>query len=367
MRGIAGAVVLVTACTEPQVEDPSSVAILLGGGDGAFTLSEQAPSWFPRALAVADFDKDGCTDVAVANPKGVGVLFGTCHGTLRPLVQTELSEFELEGLNGAAALAAADINADGATDIVAASFGGAITCLRGEGDGHFQIGPATYFASGTRAVVLSDVNADGFHDLVIPSTRDGKVRVLLGDGAFSFRFAWEDDLGLTTYAAVTTDLNEDTYPDLVVTNWDPVPNHTLDVLRGNGTGMFVDGGAVGSGGGLAISAGDLNNDGHQDVVTSGDVVRVFFGDGLGGLSAPTLPTEERNTLSILVTDLNNDNHDDLVVLGTNGASVFLARDTAWPPPTVYETGDTPIGAVVSDFNMDGLIDIAVANSGGNTL
>ena len=130
-------------------------------------------------------------------------------------------------------------------------------------------------------------------------------------------------------------------------------------------------------GGRSVAIGDMNGDGHQDVVRawtdyfSGDspenpsVVAVLFGDGHG-----TFPT--RNVTStrccpdgIAVGEFTGDGKRDLAVVSRYGRGWLLVGDgtggfTAGPPNIGF-VGGSPIQPVVADLDRDRRADLLILN------
>jgi hypothetical protein len=111
---------------------PASVNVLLGNGDGTFksAMTYDAGGRGAGGVVVTDVNGDGKPDVIVANqcpaegslcgesmPGVVSVLLGNGDGTLQPSVTYVVGGY---GAISAGAVAAADLNGDGLTDIVAA-------------------------------------------------------------------------------------------------------------------------------------------------------------------------------------------------------------------------------------------------------
>jgi hypothetical protein len=119
------------------------------------------------------------------------------------------------------------------------------------------------------------------------------------------------------------------------------------------------------------SVGDLNADGHLDVVLSKGRLwrvasRVFFGDGQGHMvSGPALPSGAVKSFSASLADmtksghldivLSNDEPDPKLILVNDGTGHFRIGGTYGDPK--WSTRN----AVVGDLNGDGYPDIAVAN------
>jgi len=130
----------------------------------------------PGGLAVADFNGDGWTDLAVVNLAttsvdfvggSVGLFLNTGDGGLTPQVQ-------FTGANLPQSVAVGDLNRDGLPDlVVAGDTGPAIYLNSGTwtngGDGGFS-GPFSPFADaglGADAVSIVDYNGDGWLDIVM--------------------------------------------------------------------------------------------------------------------------------------------------------------------------------------------------------
>ncbi|MCB9916223.1 MAG: VCBS repeat-containing protein [Planctomycetes bacterium] len=121
---------------------------------------------------------------------------------------------------------------------------------------------------------------------------------------------------------------------------------------------------------LDIDVGDLNEDGNLDVVAAcrngGEDYFIYFGDGLGGLSAPVGDDYYDNTRRLALADLDGDGHLDIAQAAGNPASlgVRLGDGTgafSLPILTQLSGGCCTTDLALADFDGDGDIDALVCD------
>ena len=245
------------------------ITILLGKGDGTFTVSAGPAVASPTAIIAADFTGDGLLDLAVATESNTVVTeAGAGDGTFTALARTASTGSD------PAALAQADFNADGTVDLAVANFtDGTISILLNNGDGTFLTQAATVaVGSGPSKVLAADVNSDGITDLVVANTTAGNLSVLLGSNNGTFALKSSPTAGTSPVDVAATDLNGDGALDLAVVN-----SAGVLVLTGDGAGNFVaqaNPTAVGAGANSIVTT-DVDGDGLPDFLiangTAGNV------------------------------------------------------------------------------------------------
>jgi len=261
-------------------------------------------------------------------------------------------------------LTIADLNRDGAPDIVAASEStGHVLVYLGRGDGTFTA-PSRVNVTSPFSLATGDLNGDGLPDLVVADALDATVSVLLGhgDGSFSSPASFAVGSGgshspgtSVANAVAIADLDGDGRLDIAVATVDG-----LGVLLGHGDGTFGAQSlhtATGSTCGVALA--DLNGDGRPDILAAvSGGFDVLLNAGGAGFSAPATFSASGATCSIVTGDLNGDSKRDVVV----GTSVLLGvGDGSFGAATTYPVAHgVDAGDAVADLDGDGIPDLAFA-------
>jgi FG-GAP-like repeat/Bacterial Ig-like domain (group 3) len=257
-----------------------------------------------------------------------------------------------------------------------------------------QFAAAVIYTSGGfygSSIAIGDLDGDGIADVVEANAcqasggncSNGELSVLLGNSDGTFRAATGYNSGGVAGSSVAIgDVNGDGRPDLIMANEcqssGNCDNGGVSVLLGNGDGTFQQ--AVSYSAGyvpVAVKIGDLNGDGHPDLIVANQYqcnnctdggVSVLFGNGDGTFQAPVSYTSGAlAATSVAVDDLNGDGHPDLVVTneyqcqscGTGRVSVLLNQgDGTFKAPVTYNAGGyAALSVAVGDVNGDGKPDL----------
>jgi hypothetical protein len=279
----------------------------------------------------------------------------------------------------------ADLNGDGKRDIVVANTGSSnLTILLGDGRGAFTPAPGSPIAAGEMPndIAIADYNHDAKLDLAVVNHESNQVTVFLGNGRGEFARGPQSPIIVQSkphaHGIGAGDFNGDQKLDLVVESWGP---DQVEVLFGKGDGTFITPGpllSVGRRPYQRLRAGDFNNDGMADIVTTnseGDSVTLLLGgkDGIKESAGSPFPAG-KNPFGVAVGDLNQDRNLDLAVVNYSGKPSDLKNDgitlllgdgrggfkiVAGSP---FATGAAPTRIAIGDINGDGFPDVAASNS-----
>jgi hypothetical protein len=357
--------------------------VLKSAGQGA--LSQPVPYQVgggvpePRAIAVGDFDLNGTTDIAVANdytgsapvpPSLVAILLGRADGTF--IANAVYPPGDIQP-----ALAAADFDKDGWSDIVATTSNtNEVALLRSQADGTFA--PARRFPAGATptSIATADFNQDGYPDVVTGNQSSGDLSVLLNDLHGGFAPQRRVTVGTLPLDVVAGDFTGDRRPDIAV------------ALFGGGNGgevVVLPTSADGSTGfpqhlkagrrPNRLAAADLNHDGRLDLIVSdqgdvggfpGDVwILLNLGHGQFGTAKPVTATSSGHLyFGVTTVSLDADGNLDIAAIDFESGQLrtfFGIGDGRFTNGATYPAGANPISVVAGDFNGDLKLDLAVAN------
>ncbi|MEM9452566.1 MAG: VCBS repeat-containing protein [Myxococcota bacterium] len=192
----------------------SQLRVYLAPGDGTLAQSEVVGTGngFGRALALGDFSSDGNLDVVFTVEGGNDQLrfrLGDGSGQLGSLLTVGVATSDARGV------AVGDFDGDGDDDLALAN-GINVLAMRGTGAAGFE-DPAVLEPAGTATLVQSvDITSDDFDDIIVAYADVTTVSVFVGVGDGTFEARVDYGIGTAADDLATGDANLDGIPDLVV-------------------------------------------------------------------------------------------------------------------------------------------------------
>jgi hypothetical protein len=336
-------------------------------------------------LGVGDLDGDGDSDVlAVLSENDAGQAFlnaGTTRGTWLGLTS-------LEAVSVGPHPVAVDLgflDTDAHLDAVIANDGDdTLVALFNDGSGQGTFHPPVVIPldpgviAEPRDVAAADFDGDGATDLAVANAAADTVSILLngGDGSFTLLelVVVDGDPGVLD----PCDIDGDRDVDLVVAS---AAADRVTILRNMsdarpGPGLFVvDAEHVVGSSPVDLTAGDLDSDGLDDIVTANDddgTLSILLNQGGGDFELGlNLPIGE-SALSVVTADFDLSGGTDVAAIAVAPGIGLAIRirlktntipgNTSFDPPLSFVIDATPAFLATADFNEDGETDLVTANT-----
>ncbi|MFT5285247.1 MAG: hypothetical protein ACI8TQ_001409 [Planctomycetota bacterium] len=348
----------------PLISD--QIVMYLSDGFGRYdTPVVMSPiSSYPLVDNIGDINGDGREDLGVAQIESDRAQFflGSATGLSNPL--------EIPFNSATSSIVFADLNADGLVDVAATLIEDSAIAVR-LATAPAVFGDLTVYNVGElpRAIAVGKFGAGDELDLFCSNSRD--ISILSGDGAGKFRGATGYPIGAEPNFIRVVDMDADGILDAV--SIDRFQNKVV-FMRGIGDGSFTNMGQVALAASSIEVAGylqihDFDEDGRPDVATTvhstGDF-RIIRNSGSLPLTAPLSSDATvigNQPLGFDAGDLNGNGHLDVVVAnsGDNTLQVLIgAGDGSFDARGAVSVPNRPLFVLIDDFNVDGDLDVAVA-------
>ncbi|GEM_PF-5075450 len=370
---------------------PDQVRIFLGKTGGGFDPGASVTVGSdPAAIGLGDFNRDGHTDLVVGNrgEDSLSLLFGTGDGQFVVPLNTQITAGD--GIGTAPVfIKVADLNRDGRLDLAVANEGSDnLTVLMGDGSGGFTNADSPCptpcnVEENPLFITAADFDTDGGLDLAVAGTGSDTVRLLLSGEGVPNPFVLA---GAAPRAVETGDLNSDGHADLVVVNSGA---DSFSTFLGDGNGVFVKvdcspgpvpaddlikedcalaGGSMPS----AVLLADFDEDGRLDLVVANEgtaTVSLLPGIGNGYFDPPTRIFNVGTRPTHLISgDFNQDGRDDIIALNSGSDNFTVILSDVRPVKDVRIEVLDDIGQAVGAvryMNDDLDVDPALTRSGNS--
>ena len=343
----------------------------VSGGRGTFSGNLNVGGLSnPRNLVLADVNGDGAPDILTANVGSgtVSVRFNNGAGDF-----STTNQDVLEGVVPRY-VATGDVDGDGDLDLLCANGGSTVSVRLNDGTGTFtETRPDVAVSNDPVSMVLGDIDGDGDLDLVVANSTGNSLSVRLNDGTGVFDGRQELSVSQPRIVALG-DIDKDGDLDLLSTS-----NSTNSVRihlnggddTGSNTGLFTQDQDVAVGSrpeGLAV--GDVDGNGTLDILTANNgnsAVSVRLNNGTGSFSGGQEVITNSGLQSVAIGDVDGDGDLDLLATSTNFSSTVSVRLND-NKGTFSETGQEvtvgldPRSVALGDVDNDGDLDFVTANS-----
>lgn len=359
-----------------------SVVVYLGGRDGFQEKKRlETKGGDPGIVRAGDINQDGRDDLLVSSKRtGTSIHWGAERFDL----EAEPTQLPTRQITDAVI---ADFNSDGHIDLAFASK------AVGERDDHSgKTQSEVYWGSASgfdmqrrvqlptlspRAVATTDLNSDGFADLVFANFHDGKTHdvpsYIYWGSAKGFHAAHRTHLqGFGAVGVAAADLDRNGIPEVVLVNQSSgVFDHGVPsvVFWGNPSHFLSEANAtlLPADGPYCSKVADLNDDGHPDVVLTGEPPCIHWGGADGFKKRQSLDIGER-TVGVVVGDYNRDGSLDIIFStfsgdprkSNHGILLWGAEDGFSPNRSeriATKAVRSCCGVSTADMNRDGYLDL----------
>lgn len=360
----------ITAISTADAESDGDIDVLIGlgsegarwiqnHGQGRFSVRDNLADKQVNLTGVADLDGDGDLDVLTADATEIA---WHRNASVHKQAAFGAKKVVSDAARSAFAVFAVDLDQDGDTDILSASFqDDKVAWYENDGGQKFTIRTITLQANSTRSVFALDVDRDGDVDVLAASRDDNKVSWYENDGSQNFTEHTITESALEAVFTRAADVDGDGDIDVLSASrqdnkiaWYENDGNEQFSLRTITTDMFYA---------TAVYPVDVNSDGETDVLAAsfGDNKVLWFeNDGSENFTARTVSEAFDGPRAIHYGDVDADGDVDVVtasVLDNTIAWHEYDGNAAFSPHTISTNALAAAAVLAADLDSDGDLDI----------
>lgn len=321
----------------------------------------------PIALIAADVNKDGALDLISLDSRSdqISVLLGNGNGSFAPAIEfpTGSKPVSIVGYDfyDSRGFPASDFNEDGNIDLIVANEQDkSFSLLFGDGNGNFSDRVTYAIGKFPQWVGIGDLNFDNYLDVVIV-TKKGSVVIFYRsmDGSFSSP-ALLENVGDQPNCALLIDLSEDGILDLAIGN---NRSKSITLLLGDGEGVFTHQADYPcSDSPETMQAFDYDGNGIIDlIITTKSDISALPGIGDGAFGEEVILEQGQEYKGMVRGDFNGDCLADLAVIDFKAEKVLIFpgnESGEFEPAEPFQVGGKITAVAFGDFNSDLKADLA---------
>jgi VCBS repeat-containing protein len=344
------------------IDPPAATSGEIGGENIISAVANGALSVF-----AADVDGDGDTDVLSASFADDKISWYENDGSENFTAHTISTDADK-----VYSVFAADVDGDGDIDVLSASHNDdTIAWYENDGNQIFTEHTISVAADGARSVFVADVDGDGDMDVLSASALDDTIAWYENDGSEGFTAHTISNTADNAKSVFAADVDGDGDMDVLSAS------HSDDKIawyENDGSGGFtahtISTAALAP---ISVFAADVDGDGDIDVLSAShddDKIAWYENDGSEGFTAHTISVVADSPRSVFAADVDGDGDMDVLSASAfddkiawyenDGSENFTAH-------TVSTAADMAFGVFAADVDGDGDIDILSASIKNNTI